>query len=101
MNADTESFTFLVNNEPFSLWDPDPGRRTNNFLDSIDPGYFSYLAESHAEHLESAEHKRRVATASRMAYLHGIETLMTLIGAAVQAPQVPYANFKRRCQPPH
>jgi hypothetical protein len=91
MNADTESFTFLVNNEPFSLWDPDPGRRTNNFLDSIDPGYFSYLAESHAEHLESAEHKRRVATASRMAYLHGIETLMTLIGAAVQAPQVPYA----------
>lgn len=26
-----------------------------------------------------------------MAYLHGIETLMTLIGAAVQAPQAPYA----------
>lgn len=84
-------FTFVVNDEPYCLWDPDPGRRTLEFLDSIDPGYFTYLAESHAENLDSAEHKRRVATAARMAYLHGIETLMTLIGAAVQAPQAPYA----------
>jgi hypothetical protein len=91
MNVDTEHFTFVVNDEPYCLWDPDPGRRTNDFLDSIDAGYFSYLAESHAEHLDSAEHKRRVATAARMAYLHGVETLMTLIGAAVQAPQAPYA----------
>jgi hypothetical protein len=91
MDVDTAHFTFLVNDEPFCLWDPDPGKRTNDFLDSIDPGYFSYLAESHAEHLDSAEHKRRVATAARMAYLHGVETLMTLIGAAVQAPQAPYA----------
>jgi hypothetical protein len=84
-------FTFVVNDEPYSLWDPDPGNRTKEFLDSIDPGFFSYLAESHAENLDSAEHKRRVATAARMAYLHGIETLMTLVGAAVQAPQAPYA----------
>lgn len=86
-----DHFTFVVNDEPYSLWDPDPARRTKEFLDSIDPGFFSYLAESHAENLESEEHKRRVATAARMAYLHGIETLMTLAGAAVQAPQAPYA----------
>lgn len=84
-------FTFVVNDEPFSLWDQDPVRRTAEFLDSIDPGFFSYLAEAHAENLDSAEHKRRVATAARMAYLHGIETFMTLVGAAVQAPQAPYA----------
>lgn len=84
-------FTFVVNDEPYSLWDQDPGRRTAEFLDSIDPGFFSYLAEAHAENLDSAEHKRRVATAARMAYLHGIETFMTLVGAAVQAPQAPYA----------
>lgn len=84
-------FTFVVNDEPYSLWDQDPVRRTKEFLDSIDPGFFSYLAEAHAENLESAEHKRRVATASRMAYLHGLETFMTLVGAAVQAPQAPYA----------
>jgi len=65
-----DHFTFVVNDEPYCLWDPDPGRRTIEFLDSIDPGYFTYLAESHAENLDSAEHKRRVATAARMAYLH-------------------------------
>jgi hypothetical protein len=86
-----QHFAFLVNDEPYSLWDPDPGRRTSQFLNSIDPGYFSYLAESHAEHLDAAEHTRRVATAARMTYLHGVETLMTLAGAAVQAPQAPYA----------
>ena len=84
-------FTFVVNDEPYSLWDPDPATRTKQFLDSIDPGFFTYLAESHADNLNSVEHKRRVATATRMAYLHGIETLMTLVGAAVQAPQAPYA----------
>jgi hypothetical protein len=86
-----DHFSFLVNDEPFCLWDPDPATRTAQFLDSIDPGFFSYLAESHAENLESEEHKRRVGTATRMAYLHGIETFMTLVGAAVQAPQAPYA----------
>lgn len=84
-------FTFVVNDEPYSLWDADPARRTHEFLESIDPGFFSYLSESHAENLGSEENKRRVATATRMAYLHGIETLMTLIGSAVQAPQAPYA----------
>jgi len=84
-------FTFVVNDEPYCLWDPDPGMRTMEFLDSIDPGFFGYLAEVHTENLDSAEHKRRVATAARMAYLHGVETLMTLAGAAVQAPQAPYA----------
>lgn len=86
-----DHFTFVVNDDPYCLWDQDPVRRTKEFLDSIDPGFFSYLAEAHAENLDSAEHKRRVATASRMAYLHGIETFMTLVGAAVQAPQAPYA----------
>jgi hypothetical protein len=84
-------FTFVVNDEPFSLWDQDPARRTAEFLDSIDPGFFSYLAEVHADNLDLPEHKRRVATAARMSYLHGIETFMTLVGAAVQAPQAPYA----------
>jgi len=84
-------FTLLVNDEPYRLWDQDPGERTKEFLDSIDPAFFSYLADAHAENLDSEEHKRRVATASRMAYLHGIETFMTLVGAAVQAPHAPYA----------
>ena len=84
-------FTFVVNDEPYCLWDQDPVRRTAQFLDSIDPGFFSYLAEAHAGNLDSEEHKRRVATAARMAYLHGVETFMTLVGAAVQAPQAPYA----------
>lgn len=84
-------FTLLVNDEPYRLWDQDPERRTAEFLDSIDPAFFSYLAEAHAEKLDSEEHKRSVATASRMAYLHGIETFMTLVGAAVQAPHAPYA----------
>ena len=77
-----DHFTFVVNDEPYCLWDQDPVRRTAEFLDSIDPGFFSYLVEAHAENLESAEHKRRGATASRMAYLHGVETFLTLAGAS-------------------
>lgn len=90
-NQDMTHFTFMVNDQPYCLWDLEPDKRTTEFLKSVDPGYFSYLAEAHAENIDAADNKRRVATAARMAYLHGIETLMTLAGAAVQAPQTPYA----------
>jgi hypothetical protein len=89
--TDLNPFIFVVNEEPYALWDPDLRTRSLQFLDSIDPEFFAFLAESHAEKLESIEHRRRVAPAVRMAYLHGIETLMTLLGATAQAPQAPYA----------
>lgn len=84
-------FTFLVNDEPYCLWDADTSQRTKEFLDAIDPGYFKFMAEQHANSLDSEEKQSRAATATRIAYLHGVETLMTLLGAAIQAPQAPYA----------
>jgi hypothetical protein len=91
MDSSQKYFVFKVNDEPYALWDADIAERTNAFLNAIDPEYFSYLGEIHIQNMDSAENKHRAATVLRMTYLHGLETLMTLIGATVQAPQAPYA----------
>ncbi len=63
------------------------------FLDGIDPLFWSDLAESHSQWLNTDDPSRRqrAAAALRLAYGQGLETLFALLGALTQAPQFPLA----------
>lgn len=78
---------FVVNKEPYCIWEVDVGERNRGFLNGIDPGYFSYLADIHL----NADDEKRAAIALRAAFHHALETLFSLLGAYVQAPDCAYA----------
>jgi hypothetical protein len=81
---------FVVDERPFCLWDTDISRRTLQFLDSIDPSYYEYLADAHGQAL-SGENDQHAALAIRAAYSQALETLFALLCATVQAPVCPHA----------
>lgn len=77
---------FVVNENPYCLWDVETyGERTLEFVRGIDPTYYDHIASIHGDLLEGDE-KQYAATALRIAYTQGLETLFALIGAVVQAP---------------
>jgi hypothetical protein len=78
-------FAFAVLDDPFCVWEYDLLARNEDFLQSLDPGYFSFLADAFSPGLQG-ETPQRHAVALRAAYYHGLETLFTLIGAFLQAP---------------
>lgn len=82
-----ENLIFVVNKEPYCLWEVDMEQRTQEFLQGIDTGYFEYLLQVHGE----AEDEQRAAVALRTALHHATETFFTLIGAYVQATRCPHA----------
>lgn len=79
-----EGFSFVVNETPYCLWSLDGGAASLRFVNGIDPEYFDHIASIHGDLLEGEE-KHYSATALRVAYGQGLETLFALIGALVQA----------------
>lgn len=76
---------FVVNDKPFCLWDTDIQSLTLEFLESIDPTYYEFIADSHLE--AAIEEKSKFASlVIRTAYSQGLETLFALIAATAQAP---------------
>ncbi len=78
---------FLVNKEPYCLWEIDVHERNREFLSGIDPEYFDYLAELHL----NADDEKRAAVALRSTLHHAMETMFSLLGAYIQAPHCVYA----------
>jgi hypothetical protein len=76
---------FAVHETPYCLWDWNIRKLNLDFLETINPGYFEHVANIHGQALESDE-KQYAATALRVAYSHGLESLFTLLCAMVQAP---------------
>jgi BsuBI/PstI restriction endonuclease HTH domain/BsuBI/PstI restriction endonuclease domain len=66
-------------------WGSDLEGQNRDFLASVDYRYFEYTARTHLPLLDG-DGKHFAATALRIGYHHGLETLFTLIGAAIQAP---------------
>lgn len=79
-------YVFAVDDRVYCCWDHDLPGRTEQFLSSIDGGYFEYVATRYLEDIEG-ENKQRAAVALRAAYHHGLETLFSLLGALTQAPE--------------
>lgn len=91
-----QSVVFVVDAEPYCLWDVDLKERNLEFLNGIDPGYFDYVLRAHLK-VEPEDividklDELRAATALRITYHHALDTLFSLLGAYVQAPDCAYA----------
>ena len=81
------STIFAVNDSPYCLWEVDVADRNRIFLDGLDPEYFSYILDKHIE----SEDDKRALVAIRSGLHHATETLFSLLGAFVQAPECAYA----------
>jgi hypothetical protein len=79
---------FAVGEDPYCVWDWDLRDRNVQYLQSLDPRYFDYVARANFAYLdaEDTEERRRAATAIRAAYHHGLESFFALLFATLQAP---------------
>jgi hypothetical protein len=78
---------FMVNDEPFCIWEFNLPSRNMEFLDNIDTGYFYYLLKVHSE----AEDEMHASIALKTALHHAVETMYSLLCAYIQAPDCAYA----------
>lgn len=78
---------FAVADQIYCCWDWNHRERTLEYLKGLDPSYFRTITALLAEQLESDDSKA-VSVALRVLYHQAIETLMSLLGAAVQARSV-------------
>lgn len=81
------SSVFMVNEEPYCIWEVDLPERNREFLDGIDTEYLDYLLKVHGE----AEDEKRASIALRSGLHHGMETMFSLLGAFIQAPDCVHA----------
>jgi hypothetical protein len=82
---------FLVDERPFCLWDIDLKKRNLQFLESLDPSYFEYVANLHIQNISEDDARNKesqhAALAMRTSYSQALETLFALISAFIQAPR--------------
>jgi hypothetical protein len=80
-----EYSVFYVGRRPRAFWDVNLKEKNMEFLRGLDGAYYSHVAATHEPHL-SGDSKLHAAAALRIAYAQGVETLMALICAGMQAP---------------
>jgi hypothetical protein len=77
---------FAVIDKVFCVWEHDLPARNKEFLESLDPKYFRFVAQTCDPVAHPAE-AQRAAAVLRITYFHAIETLFSLLGAFLQAPE--------------
>jgi hypothetical protein len=82
------SMPILIDEHPKLIWDDNHVRTQTDFLNSIDPEYFRYLARVHEPQVEGDD-SLNAAVVLRVTYSHALESLFAFIGAALQAPYGP------------
>lgn len=93
--------TFLVNGTPYCLFDEDVISHNKEFLKGLDAEFFNYISESHIvvdknDPMQwSLRDQMHSPTALRLAYHHSLETLFSLIGIFLQAPECGFAWLPR------
>lgn len=86
-NSDSISYCmFVVDERPFCMWAGDVRDRNLTFIEALDPTYFDFLAQIHTGALETERQEHHAALALRAAYAQGVETLLAVLFATVQAP---------------
>lgn len=90
-----QSSAFAVNDVPYCLWEIDLAARTRSFLDGIDPDYFDYVLQAHT----NTEDEKRALVAIRLSLHHATETMFSLLGSFIQAPDCPYAWIAKCSNP--
>lgn len=82
-----DSSIFVVNQVPYCIWEIDIKERNKEFLDGIDTEFFDYVLELYL----NADDEKRASIALRSTLHHAIETMFSLLGAYIQAPDCAYA----------
>lgn len=81
---------FTINNRPVCVWDSDIKKLNSDFIKSIKPDYYVFIAESNFGIIEDkeADKKDRIYASMnlRIHYSMALETLFALICATLQAP---------------
>ncbi|ESY35295.1 hypothetical protein X747_28735 [Mesorhizobium sp. LNJC384A00] len=94
---------FCVSERPFVVWSDDVTRDNRSFLESIDSGFYfraagllmgSGSSESDTDD-DDDQTRKDVSSLARMLWHHGIETLVMLLGAYIQAPHAVHAYFQK------
>jgi len=80
-----EAVKFAVDETPYACWDLELQKKNLEFLQGIDFEYFEYIAKINIANIEN-EDKHKAATALRIAFSQGLETLFSLLCSAFQAP---------------
>jgi hypothetical protein len=84
-----ENSIFVVNEEPYCVWEVNLLERNIDFLNGIDIGYFDYALKVYIE--ATGGDDKRTSIALRIILHHAIETMYSLLGAYIQSPQCAYA----------
>lgn len=77
---------FVVDEKPYAAWGHELEKQGQQFLRSIDPSYFQYLAKLHMNGLNEQD-TTHAALALRNSYHHGFESFFSILCAAIQAPE--------------
>jgi hypothetical protein len=80
-----ENVMFFVNERPQVSWDWELSSKNLEFLKGVDADYYAHMVQAHAPYLEG-DSKLEAAAALRIAHSQGLETLLALVCAMVQAP---------------
>ena len=93
-----DNSVFAVLDAPYCVWDLAIRERNLAFLEGLDPEYFDYIAKMALDGLDDDENRNRAALLMRQGFHHGLETLFSLLGAFVQAPDCVY-GWVLKCNP--
>jgi len=80
-----DNVPFVTNETPHVLWDVNLKQTNLDFLNSIDCDYFSYVAEINTANIDKVN-QHKAALSLLVGYSQGLETLFSLLCAAIQAP---------------
>jgi len=89
---------FAIDTRPVCVWTHDSKMMNRQFIEQIDPEYYSYFAKEHEEHL-GTEQEDYAALSVRLCYGQALETLFAIISAAIQAPTCIYgwlSNYRNK-----
>ncbi|MGH2549338.1 MAG: hypothetical protein ACRDHN_08105 [Thermomicrobiales bacterium] len=79
---------FVTGTSPNVSWDDLSTKDQLQFLQSIDPGYFEYVAGMHVPNLDT-ENAIYASIAIRQIHAQAVETFFAVIGSVLQAPDCP------------
>lgn len=94
-----ENVVYAIDDEPYCYWAASRRESATQFLDSLDPGYFAFIANQGGACLGDPSLERRAAASLRIGFFQGTQTLLLLLGAFAQAPGCPQA-WMDECKPP-
>jgi hypothetical protein len=86
---------FCIDEDAYCVWDDELDVKNVEFLSTIRPQFFLYLAKQHETSLLQEADAQFAAAALRIAYAQAAETAVALTFAAIQAPLCAYAWLEK------